>query len=245
MGAATVKLSEEHTRSYIDDIRWVELLKFLTWKGDAAPTWTGQYMPATRSDDADLVSLARFNRCHYLYYRALIEDHVERRGCVMDLGCGTGQRTNMLTRYAEKVIGVDVEPLKVAAAQFLNGGGGTITYIFGNIMEAGVNEFGPFDYVFCVDVVEHIALDSQVAFVRRAMEGLVPGGKLLLTTPRDKKIERKHPHIGLWDAEMADNMAKQFGAPLSYYNVKQLDEGGEDPRSPLETATHYVMVVTK
>ena len=73
-----MKLRDEHAKSYIDDTRYIELLKILTWRGDdVAAAWMGSHEPATRSDDADLVSLAKFSRDHYLFYLALIEKHVE------------------------------------------------------------------------------------------------------------------------------------------------------------------------
>ncbi len=83
---AEMKLTEEHVRSYIDDIRMIELLNFLTWKGeDVSPTWEGMYMPATRSEDSGLVSLARWNRDHYLFYRALVERYVDKEGDILEV----------------------------------------------------------------------------------------------------------------------------------------------------------------
>ena len=238
-----MKLHDEHVRSYMDDIRDIGLLEFLTWKGnDVSPTWKGAYQPATNSTDAGLVALANFNRDHYLFYRALVERHVEKRGKVLDLGCGTGARTAMLGRYSEKTYGLDSDFLKISAAANLNGDG-KITWVGGNFMTTDCTE--TFDYIFAVEVVEHIEPELQHAFIGRAIGLLESGGSLILTTPKDKEPERKPPHIGLWFPKDAAEMVYQFKGTLEYFNQRQFMSGGENPWSEEATATHYVMTVRK
>jgi SAM-dependent methyltransferase len=242
-----MKLTEEGTRSYIDDIKYVELIKFLTWKGDAAPTWVGKYMPATRSDDADLVDHARFNRDHYLFYRALIEKHMDKRGSALDLGCGTGQRTAMRSRYTTEGWGAANDLLTISAASHLNNISSEITFAYTDLWNQTKDDcFGrKFDYIFLVEVIEHIEIPKQVSFIQLAVDLLEPDGKMFITTPRDRKIERKAPHIGLWDDAIMSGITKHFDATVEYFSVKQLADGGENPWAKAEDATHYVMVIEK
>lgn len=44
--------------------------------------------------------------------------------------------------------------------------------------------FDPFDVVICSEVIEHLPRESQASFVTDLRECLVPGGYLILTTPR-------------------------------------------------------------
>lgn len=241
-----MKLTEESTRSYIDDIKYVELIKFLTWKGDVSPTWIGKYMPATRSDDSELVIHALFNRGHYLFYRALIERHMDKRGSALDIGCGTGQRTAMLARYADEVWGVDNDMLKISSAIHLNGAG-NIKFAFSDLwQQENEDSYGrKFDYIFMVEVVEHIELVAQVSFVKLALRLLEDGGRMFITTPKDKVIARDYPHIGLWDENTVAEMVDNFGGTIEYFNVGPLNSGGENPWSEKDQATHYVMVIQK
>jgi SAM-dependent methyltransferase len=94
---------------------------------------------------------------------------------VLDLGCGTGAMTKLLSRYG-RAIGVDVEATAVAAAR-----------------KRGVNAqqiptAGPlplpsdqFDVVTSLDVIEHI--DDDVAVLSEMYRVMKPGGTLLIAVP--------------------------------------------------------------
>lgn len=241
-----MKLRDEHLRSYIDDIRALDLLNVLTWKGnDVAAAWFGAHEPATRSDDAALASLARMSRDHYLFYRALVEDCVEREGDVLDVGCGSGQRTAMLSRYAKHVAAIDSDAMKVSMAAVTNGNG-RIDWVLADFMDwARNNSERVFDYVFAVELIEHVPLDEQEAFIEALIGKVAGGGALLMTTPRDTKPERRPPHIGLWDDDIAEGIMMRFGGEMRFFNVRALADGGHDPRCGRADATHYVAVIRK
>ncbi len=237
-----MKLRDEHVRSYIDDIKMFGLLDFLTWKGtDVSAAWIGGHCPATRSDDFNLHSLAKFNRDHYLFYRALIERYVEKEGSILDVGCGSGARSALLARYATNVMALDSDMLKIAVGAILNGCP-TIHWVLGEFTEwTKINE-DKFDYVFCVEVIEHLEIDKQKEFMKLLFSRVKEGGRLLMTTPRDHNPVRKAPHIGLWDAEIAQVREEEVRGEIKYFNHKLLKRGGEDPWAPKEAATHYVVV---
>jgi 2-polyprenyl-3-methyl-5-hydroxy-6-metoxy-1,4-benzoquinol methylase len=240
-----MKLRNEQARSYIDDIKQAGLLEFLTWKGkDVAAAWIGAYEPATRSDDAQMITLARFSRDHYLFYRTLVEHHVSKEGTILDVGCGSGHRTAMLSRYATKVLAIDSDITKLGMGSSLNHHA-NIEWLFGDFLEwAKVNE-QMFDHVFAVEVIEHVELEKQEEFMRELFRKVAPGGSLLMTTPKDVKPNRVHPHVGLWDDEIAKRLVAGIGGRLEYFNVAPLASGGDDPRCGVDKATHYVVVASK
>lgn len=238
-----MKLRDEHIRSYMDDIRDIGLLRLLTWRGkDVAAAWVGAHEPATHSRDAELHSFAKMNRDHYLYYRSLVENHVEHGGIALDVGCGTGHRTKMLARYFDKVLGVDSDLSKVSCAALLNYAQ-NIEWMGGDFKDMVPG--GTFDYVFAVEIIEHVPLAEQAAFMELLCARVAPGGALLMTTPRDTLPDRKPPHIGLWDDEMAATHAAKVGGNLSYFSAEALRDGGENPVVDKSHATHYVMVVKR
>ena len=238
-----MKLRDEHLRSYIDNISYIGLLDFLTWKGqDVAPAWVGAYEPATRSDDAQLAAFARFSRAHYLFYRALVERHMEKEGVILDVGCGSGARTAMLARYAKQVVALDPSMSNIAIGGQLNTAA-NINWVLTDFQEwTGLPNGEKFDYVFCVEVIEHIELRPQKDFMKALIAQVKPGGALFLTTPRDNPIDRREPHIGLWDDDIAEVRTRDVAGVIEYFNVNLLKDGGADPWSPQEGATHYVVV---
>ncbi len=237
-----MKLRDEHVRSYIDDIKMFGLLDMLTWKGtDVAAAWIGAHQPATRSNDFNLHSLAKFNRDHYLFYRALIESYVEKEGSILDIGCGSGARSALLARYATNVEALDSDMLKIAVGSIINGAP-NIHWVLGEFTEWAKAYKDKFDYVFCVEVIEHLELDKQKDFMKLLISRVKEGGALLMTTPRDFMPDRKKPHIGLWDDGIAQARVKDVGGEIKYFNVKQLQHNGEDPWSSMGAATHYVVV---
>lgn len=239
-----MKLRDEEARSYLDDIRMVGLLDFLTWKGqDLAPTWIGSYMPATHSDDDQLISLARFNRDHYLYYRAFIEKYVEYEGNNIDIGCGTSQRTALLARYSKYVTAIDSDVMKAMAGALMNDRGGNVKWVGGDFAQWIKQAPAGFDYAFCIEVIEHVPLDQQMDFLESIMPKLNHGGALFVTTPKDEIVRRNPPHIGLWDDYIAGDISARLKGELFYFNVKALRDGGENPWATKEDATHYAMVV--
>ena len=237
-----MKLRDEHVRSYVDDIKMFGLLDLLTWKGsDIAPAWIGAHCPATRSDDKDLFSLAKFNRDHYLFYRALVERYVDKEGDILEVGCGSGSRAAMLARYAKEVSALDSDMVKISVGSILNNVQ-NMRWIFSEFEEWAKTNCETYDYVFCVEVIEHMELSKQKSFMKALIGKVKNGGRLLLTTPRDYMPDRKEPHIGLWDDGIAQARARDVGGEIRYFNVKRLKDGGENPWSNKEDSTHYVVV---
>ncbi len=240
-----MKLKDEHLKSYVNDIKDIGLLRFLTYQGfDIAPAWVGAYEPATTSDDSELASLARFSRDHYMFYRALVERYMEKKGKVLDVGCGSGQRTAMLSRYSESILAIDSDPSKISVGAMINHMP-NIEWLYDEFLSWSEKNEDMFDYIFAIEIIEHIQLEVHTLFIDRLLNKLNSGGILFITTPKDKHIKRKAPHIGLWDPLTAKQLAKDLNLLMKYFNVNQIQDGGEDPWSTEELATHYVAIGRK
>lgn len=119
-----------------------------------------------------------------------VETYFPERGTVLDLGCGNGFFSSLLKLGSPRrtVVGMDLDPRKIAQARRLETRLGGLSFAEGNITEAAYP--GPVDIVSLIDVLYLIPHDLQERILRRAYDALRPGGRLLLkdmdTRPRRK-----------------------------------------------------------
>ncbi len=101
----------------------------------------------------------------------------------LDLGCGAGEFTAALAEAGAEAIGADVAEAALARARARNPG-----VEFRRVPFDGPLPFedGSFDLVWSSEVIEHVADTARwLSEVRRV---LVPGGRLLLTTPSHGRV---------------------------------------------------------
>lgn len=118
-----------------------------------------------------------------------VETYFPKAGAVLDLGSGNGFFSSLLKlgSPARTVVGIDLDPRKVAQARRLEAKLDRLSFNAGNIAEAA---YPPSDAVSIIDVLYLIPYDVQERILRRAYGALRPGGRLLLkdmdTRPRWK-----------------------------------------------------------
>lgn len=123
----------------------------------------------------------------YRYARNFVRDKT-----VIDIGCGTGYGSNILSEQAKFVYGIDYHP-------------GTILYCKEHYNASNIRfyqrdatklEFKQqFDVAVCFQIIEHI--DNISDFIERIKRLVKPGGKILISTPNvkeTKKGQRKNPY---------------------------------------------------
>jgi SAM-dependent methyltransferase len=99
---------------------------------------------------------------------------------VLDVGCGPGFGCPILKRGgAAHVVGLDEqrEMTEYAARRYEAPG---ITFLAGSALDAHFAD-GSFDLVTCFEVIEHLARPEPL--LNRCLGWLVPGGRLVLSTP--------------------------------------------------------------
>lgn len=105
--------------------------------------------------------------------------NLARGKSVLDIGCNTGYGSEILSRVAERVVGVDVSPKAIDAAQQEFGGSGIeFKLIDGKRLPFAS---GTFDVAVSCQVVEHV-VDYGVYFdeIKRVLK---PSGTAIFTTP--------------------------------------------------------------
>lgn len=116
----------------------------------------------------------------------LVLNHLEitKDDTVLDVGCGTGFTTFILSKYAKDVVGIDLsEPL----IQFLNKGTkpDNVRFLAGGVIKKPPNIFlDTFDKCICIDVLEHV--ENPLAALGYIHKVLKPEGAAAITFPVNK-----------------------------------------------------------
>ncbi len=126
---------------------------------------------------------------HYEYPRAAwILEHANG-GDLLEIGCGNGGMTKLLSARVSHITALDVSAPSLKTLDDL---------ALPNVttVQALIENFEPqrsFDWIVMSEVIEH--LREPFGAVDRAFEWLSPGGKLLITTPNGHWETDEHLHV--------------------------------------------------
>jgi 2-polyprenyl-3-methyl-5-hydroxy-6-metoxy-1,4-benzoquinol methylase len=103
-----------------------------------------------------------------------------RHARVADAGCGSGVIAAHAGRTAAHVVGFDSNPAAIdyASEAF---GSDRVRFVLGPF-ERIVDE-GPFDQIYCLEVLEHLYEEQAVETLRLFARAAAPGAQLFVTTP--------------------------------------------------------------
>ena len=230
MGAEAVTLDETAFSDIDDDALYQEIYDTAYHGVDIRPAWIGAHRPRTSVEN--LRRIASWASTHYDYYLNFVREYMERRGDVLDIGCGAGQATAMLARYSENAVGVDSDATVFEFAVKHNGGAAYINAPF------PYETTRTFDYIFCVETMEHIPYEQQEAFIDKALAMLRPDGRMFITTPNESSASP--PHVGVWSPQVVEALANRLGDRIvrrTYFSNGQPTEFFSTP------STHHAWVL--
>jgi 2-polyprenyl-3-methyl-5-hydroxy-6-metoxy-1,4-benzoquinol methylase len=99
---------------------------------------------------------------------------------VADAGCGSGVIADHLARTAAMVVGFDSNPAAIDFA-LKSYGSPRLEFVLGPFER--IVEQGPFDQIYCLEVLEHLYEEQAVETLRLFARAGAPGAELFLTTP--------------------------------------------------------------
>jgi 2-polyprenyl-3-methyl-5-hydroxy-6-metoxy-1,4-benzoquinol methylase len=100
---------------------------------------------------------------------------------VLDVACGQGYGSFILSRFSSQVVGVDIAEDRIATSSRLFHKEGNIEFILSDALRIDFHD--EFDLVACFETLEHIAPGDQERFIRVLRRALKPGGILIISTP--------------------------------------------------------------
>lgn len=99
------------------------------------------------------------NNCYFNYLLKFIPRHI---GTVLDIGCGKGELSKLLSERAEHVIAVDLSERMIERARELNNRS-NIEYVCGNIMDFEAED-NYFDVVITTATAHHLPYEWLLSF---------------------------------------------------------------------------------
>jgi len=109
-------------------------------------------------------------------------------GAALDFGCGVGRLTQALASRFAACIGVDISPTMVKTADSLNRYPGKCRYVLNDsdkLPGLGDNHFA---FVYSSIVLQHIAPEYTVGYLREFARVLKPGGILVFQLPSHRRV---------------------------------------------------------
>jgi ubiquinone/menaquinone biosynthesis C-methylase UbiE len=108
---------------------------------------------------------------------------------VLEIGCGEGDLSEFVSRYAKKVYAMDLNPLVLEVVKKRE----NIEYVVGDAtkMEFPDNSF---DFIIASEVLEHIEEDRKV--LKEMKRVLKKGGKIFITVPNSEFLKEYDSKVG-------------------------------------------------
>lgn len=137
------------------------------------PEHSARYIQRFRDMAADGVDLGGEAR--------MIDAMVARQSRILDAGCGPGRVGAILYKHGHTVVGVDVDPTLIDAAQIDHPGP---TWLVGDLAELDLSVQGvaePFDVIVSAgNVVAFLAASTRRLVLERLRDHLAPDGRLVI-----------------------------------------------------------------
>ena len=105
----------------------------------------------------------------------------------LDFGCGVGRLTQALAEHFTRVVGVDLSPEMIERAKSLNRFPDRVTYLANGVDDLSVLGSERFDLIVSRIVLQHIAPDAAVRYVRELCRVIAPGGSLVFQVPSHRR----------------------------------------------------------
>jgi 2-polyprenyl-3-methyl-5-hydroxy-6-metoxy-1,4-benzoquinol methylase len=146
---------------------------------------TGERMMPTRADEVSVV----FSRHKFTY--EYIQQYTGNR-TVIDVGCGTGYGSRILSENAREVIGIDLNNEAIAYCRE-NYKSENLSFVQSDVFS--LNEERKYDIAVTLQVIEHV--DNVSEFCDKLKSIVKEGGGVFISTPNipvDQKIRNKNSY---------------------------------------------------
>lgn len=116
----------------------------------------------------------------YICPFGLINSHIPSNTSLLDVGCGVGIVTSLAVQSGKirEAVGFDTSSKAIAIANLAETARANLGVTFQTIKQ---DEWpiGQFETVACIDVLHHVPVLAQHAFIEKVVASIAPGGKVI------------------------------------------------------------------
>jgi ubiquinone/menaquinone biosynthesis C-methylase UbiE len=110
----------------------------------------------------------------------------------LDFGCGVGRVTQALSKYFDTVDGVDIAPSMIELANTYNKCKNSVHFYVNNKNSLEIFEDNAFDFIYSVEVFQHMHPRYQERYLHELLRILSPEGLLVFELPSEyESLKRK------------------------------------------------------
>lgn len=116
------------------------------------------------------------------YYRSCFSRSLpqDKDLAILDVGCGMGHALLFLRELGySNISGIEVDEKQVKSAKNL----GAPVELVSDVVKYLDERANRFSLIICLDVLEHVRREQQLAYLKAMRAALIPAGQLLLTVP--------------------------------------------------------------
>jgi 2-polyprenyl-3-methyl-5-hydroxy-6-metoxy-1,4-benzoquinol methylase len=178
-----------------------------------------------------------FTLARYKFATRLLEKNPKLD--VLELGCSEGVGTLQLARVANSVLGIDFEKTWIDWAK-KNLETENLKFIQDDFIN---KEYGKFDAVVSIDVIEHISKEKEDEFLSTICNNLKDNGFCIVGTPNITASPYASPksqigHINLYDAKRLEELLSK-----KFHNVFVFGMNDEVVHTGFKPMCHYLMAL--
>ena len=156
---------------------------------------------------------------------------------VLDVGCGEGLGTWMLSKYTRYILGIDTDKKAIKEALKLSKNG--LDFFDEDLFKTG----GSFDCVTAIDVIEHIPKRNEDKFMKAICKNLNDDGFCVIGTPNKnmnkyESPEAKAGHINMYDYKRLEKLMKKY-----FHNVFMFGMNDEVMYTGFKPMCQYIMAM--
>ena len=128
-------------------------------------------------------------------------EHLERYECVkelvrdkivLDAACGEGYGSQILSRTAACVLGIDIDVETIDRARNKYGESKKLSYRQASVTDLSIVPSASIEVVVSYETIEHIDGESQIKFLDEIARVLKPDGILIMSTPDKREYSDKY-----------------------------------------------------
>lgn len=212
-----------------DESMLQEMSNLIFLNDDIRPVWVGPGLGNTNV--SGYKKFANWANEHWALYYGFHKMLTKDNANILDIGCGSGFCTRNLSRLVDdgKIIGYDIDKTVIDFAIKYNINN-NVCYHTTNVI---TNELPKKqDYIFMVEILEHIKHVHHNNLIDRCIESLSGDGLLFICTPKEENYEmnKERGHVGIMTTPHFNEFVKHYSTnivSIEFFDNKNLTTGND------------------